>query len=254
MFIHSLLLVQLLKYVLGEYFNMLKFKQKTAFTLAEVLITLGIIGVIAAITIPVLISNYRKKQLETQIKATYSTIQQAIQFADYEGVSYSTVKDGSDAAIKEWFDSLLGKHLKVEQLCINRNPTGCWHQVKTLAGANYGDSEGIGTNIIGFTIAKGASVTIDAYNANDMTNTYGINTSESGLVFFFDANGKTKPNVLGKDVYIMAWTAKGLVPAGSSKTKAQIEQNCFNGTGAWCLNEVLSKGFVIPDNVWKRSR
>lgn len=229
-------------------------KQQSAFTLAEVLITLGIIGVVAALTIPILISNYRKRQLETQIKATYSTIQQTIRFADYEGVSYDTVKDGSDDAIKEWFDSLLGKHLKVEQLCINRNPKGCWHQVKTLAGATYGDSEGIGTNIIGFTIAKGASVTIDAYNANDMKNRYGIDTNESGLVFFFDANGKTKPNILGKDVYIMAWTAKGLVPAGSSKTKAQIEANCYSGTGEWCLNDVLSKGFVISDNVWKRSK
>ena len=45
-------------------------KQKSAFTLAEVLITLGIIGVVAALTIPILISNYRKRQLETQIKAT----------------------------------------------------------------------------------------------------------------------------------------------------------------------------------------
>lgn len=216
---------------------MITTKQKSAFTLPEVLITLGIIGVIAVLTIPILISNYRKRQLETQIKATYSTIQQTIRFADYEGVSYDTVADDSDAAIKDWFDSLLGKHLKVEQLCINRTPKGCWHQVKTLAGASYGDSEGIGRNIIGFTIAKGASVSIDVYNANDMKNKYGIDTKESGLVFFFDANGKTKPNILGKDVYIMAWTAKGLVPAGSSKTKAQIEAIAIRvrENGVWMM-------------------
>ena len=38
--------------------------KKRAFTLAEVLITLGIIGVVAAMTIPTLISNYQKKQFE----------------------------------------------------------------------------------------------------------------------------------------------------------------------------------------------
>lgn len=41
---------------------------KNAFTLAEVLITLGIIGVVAALTIPTLVNNYRKKQFETGLK------------------------------------------------------------------------------------------------------------------------------------------------------------------------------------------
>ena len=47
-------------------------KKKLAFTLAEVLVTLGVIGVIAAMTIPGLMSNYRKRQLQTQIKADFS--------------------------------------------------------------------------------------------------------------------------------------------------------------------------------------
>ena len=45
--------------------------KKFAFTLAEVLITLGIIGVVAAMTMPSLIANYKKKQAVTQLKATY---------------------------------------------------------------------------------------------------------------------------------------------------------------------------------------
>ena len=65
----------------------IKLKKQKAFTLAEVLITLGVIGVLAAITIPDLMSNFLKKQLEIQIKANYSIIQQAIKYADYDGVS-----------------------------------------------------------------------------------------------------------------------------------------------------------------------
>lgn len=232
----------------------INYKKLVAFTLAEVLITLGVIGVVAAMTIPALISNYRKKQLEVQIKGTYSTIQQALRFAEYENVPYTTLKDGSTAVIKEWFDSFLGLHLKVEHLCINRNPKGCWHQVKTLAGANYGDSEGIGSSILGFIIAKGASVTVDVYNANDIKGNFGINTNDDSLVFFFDANGKVKPNILGKDVYIMVFTEKGLVPAGASKSRAEVDQNCFNGDGKYCLNKVISGGWTIPDEVWKRKR
>ena len=51
---------------------------KKAFTLAEVLITLGIIGVVAALTIPTLVNNYRKKQFETGLKKEYSVLLQAL--------------------------------------------------------------------------------------------------------------------------------------------------------------------------------
>ncbi len=52
-------------------------KRKVAFTLAEVLITLGIIGIVAAMTLPSLLTNYREKQRVSQLKKTYSTLQQA---------------------------------------------------------------------------------------------------------------------------------------------------------------------------------
>ena len=51
-------------------------RQKAAFTLAEVLITLGIIGIIAAMTLPTLIANYQKKVVETRVKAFYSKMNQ----------------------------------------------------------------------------------------------------------------------------------------------------------------------------------
>ena len=225
---------------------------KSGFTLAEVLITLSIIGIVAAITIPTLISTYRKKQLEAQVKVTYANIQQTLRYAEYEDISYKTVADGSSRYLKEWFDSFLSKHMKVEQVCVDRNPKGGWHQVYYPSGLKHGDADGIGTGILGFTTAKGVSVTLDGYNANNMTNVYGIDTNESGLIFYFDANGKTKPNVLGKDVFIMAWTEKGLIPAGYSKTSAQIETNCYSGNGFYCLNKVISNDWKIPTKIWNK--
>ena len=50
-----------------------------AFTLAEILITLGIIGIVAAMTLPTVINNTKAKELETQLKASYSILQQALQ-------------------------------------------------------------------------------------------------------------------------------------------------------------------------------
>lgn len=57
---------------------------KKAFTLAEVLITLGIIGVVAALTMPSLMSNYRRKVAETQLKQTYSILLNAVTKGEQE--------------------------------------------------------------------------------------------------------------------------------------------------------------------------
>lgn len=57
------------------------------FTLAEVLITLGIIGVVAAITLPAVINKIQHKQLETAFKKSYSGISQVVQrITNEEGV------------------------------------------------------------------------------------------------------------------------------------------------------------------------
>lgn len=55
--------------------------RKGAFTLAEVLITLGIIGVVAALTLPSLIQKYQDQVLENQLKKMYSTLSQGMQKA-----------------------------------------------------------------------------------------------------------------------------------------------------------------------------
>lgn len=56
-------------------------KKLFGFTLAEVLITLGIIGVVAAMTIPTLMKNYRRHLVETRVKHTYATIAQVFRQA-----------------------------------------------------------------------------------------------------------------------------------------------------------------------------
>jgi len=61
--------------------------KKIAFTLAEVLITIGIIGVVAAITIPNLITAYQKRQVETKLKKFYSTINQTVRLSMAENGS-----------------------------------------------------------------------------------------------------------------------------------------------------------------------
>lgn len=233
----------------------MKRQSKKAFTLAEVLITLGVIGVVAALTIPGLFSNYRKKQLQTQIKADYSIIQQTLRFAEDDGVSYDmAIQDGSDASMREWFDSFMAPHLKVEQICYNS--PGCWHKsgiVKSLTGnpPKYENNNGIGGNIITFKIANGTMFNIDGNTAEDMAS-FGLDTTSDGLTFYFDANGSRNPNRVGVDIYIMVWSSQGLVPAGYNRTPAEVEANCLRGDGYFCLQYVVSHGWEISDVVWRK--
>ena len=73
---------------------------KRAFTLAEVLITLGIIGIVAALTMPALIGNYRKSQTVTQLKKIYSALQQSILMSQNE---YGDIADWDWALSTEDF-------------------------------------------------------------------------------------------------------------------------------------------------------
>ena len=57
---------------------------KTAFTLAEVLITLGIIGIVAALTLPTMINNTQGKELQSQLLKAYSVLQAAINKMNYD--------------------------------------------------------------------------------------------------------------------------------------------------------------------------
>lgn len=95
------------------------YKQKKAFTLAEVLITLAVIGVVAALTLPTLIKNYEKQVYVTNLKKAYAELSQVFKLyiAD-EGVTdlsqtslFST--DNNYTKLNE----ILNKYFKVADLC-----------------------------------------------------------------------------------------------------------------------------------------
>ena len=64
--------------------------KKAAFTLAEVLITLGIIGIVAAMTIPTLITSFKKIKIETDLKTSYSILQNMVKLSAVENGNPST--------------------------------------------------------------------------------------------------------------------------------------------------------------------
>lgn len=94
------------------------FSLKTpAFTLAEVLITLGIIGIVAAMTLPAMIMNHRKQVTVNKVKKFYTVMSQATNSAiaeygsmeDWQG--FTTAWNGEE--MQNWFDTYLKPYLKV---------------------------------------------------------------------------------------------------------------------------------------------
>ena len=113
-------------------------KSKIAFTLAEVLITLGIIGVVAALTMPSLIQNYRKSVVEKKIYASYNILQNMIRL--------SALDNGDPLywELENWdhdiFEKYFAPYLKIVQKCKQQTDDElyCDSSVKSLNGTNHG--------------------------------------------------------------------------------------------------------------------
>lgn len=83
--------------------------KRLAFTLAEVLITLGIIGIVAEMTIPSIYSNYQKQLVSARVQKFYSMMYQAIRRSEIDNGPVSTWSFGTDAT---WFDKYLAPYIR----------------------------------------------------------------------------------------------------------------------------------------------
>lgn len=89
---------------------------KKGFTLAEVLITLGIIGIVAAMTLPALVAKYEKKVATTRLKRFYTTYMQAImqsynEYTEVGGTDILIAASNPDQMLA-WYDRYLKPYLK----------------------------------------------------------------------------------------------------------------------------------------------
>lgn len=118
-------------YYFVEYLSHHRIDGKTdmvAFTLAEVLITLGIIGIVAALTLPPVVQNYRNQAVGAKLSKFYSLVNQAIQLSEAEYGAKETwyldsnannsldeqgEDDGSISLPEKWFMKYFGSHLTV---------------------------------------------------------------------------------------------------------------------------------------------
>jgi len=201
------------------------------FTLAEVLITLGVIGVVAAITMPVISANIQKNILKNQFKKTYSNIQNVYDLilaekgSEYE-CYYHINRSETDSVYgtsecREYVNDFLNKFNVIDickEDCIPDYKTGTeilaeGGNQKHGASCSYLDNN----NINGYVISDGSI----------------LYTESANFRLIFDINGIKPPNKFGYDVFVL-----NVIKDGTKLPKLIDE---------WCT--IKEKGGFFPSEI-----
>ena len=171
---------------------------KVAFTLAEVLITLGIIGVVAAMTLPSLIQNYREKEMVAGLEKFVSTISQAVALYKADNdctdnistcISYNSKGDENC----QNFIPIAEKMNVMKSVTVANSNTADWLPDKAF---NYLGEEQEG--IYGGVSKK--NIGTCAFLLNDGT-TFAVDVNPTNFDIMVDVNGKKLPNRVGQDIF-----------------------------------------------------
>ena len=214
--------------------------KKAAFTLVEVLITLGIIGVVAALTMPALITNIQDRIQQKRIE---NINQKLSKVTDKMAVQSGLTGYGTTMA----FVQEMSKHMKIAKICDNEHLAECWptqevtlndegktweiaktKNAKTLKISNntedWADTVGIvtgdGTGMI-LSYNKKCEFSVDDGGLK-YDNSTGKSNSLGCLSGVYDWNGSSKPNKLNKDV-----TTLGMATGLGAECAFEIGGKCF---------------------------
>ena len=218
-----------------------RLNKSSGFTLAEVLITLGIIGIVAAMTLPSLIGNYKEKVLVTQVKKTYSELQNALKMyaAKNECSDIACISDTGSTT--EALNKKLYEQFQGTRFCSKTKEPNCpGIKIKANKPINNGQGQTGYGDVFGppyFITASGAAIRAYQYNKcpfeyegykTDANGNY-VDEDNDGIfdkattisnicaIIYIDANGPNKgPNQFGADVYRFNITTDNkLIPFGS---------------------------------------
>lgn len=192
--------------------KLIKQISKNAFTLAEVLITLGIIGVVAAMTLPSLVNKIQGKELEAQYNKAYSVISQAIQRMNADK-GFVANYNSYDIPSREFANTFM-KYFITSKNCgaagcstYNDDDSNYLTKYKTYNG-NYGNAMWFDDGQ--YIVSDGMFIAINHYNAGNK------------ILIAADINGiNKKPNRYGHDFFVFQILDDGkFLPLGAAGTQA----------------------------------
>lgn len=180
------------------------------FTLAELLITIGIIGVISAITIPSLINKTQEMENYNRFRKKYSEIANATSLLmnDYGGkINATTFSDGSPNSEDDNLMTAYLKYLKLQKMCSAGNiPGNCWNSDSVYRfdnGQLYGGSDWWNNAYDSAAILSDGSYFLIYINTSAISCNDNAASSSECARMYVDVNGIKKPNQVGKDIFNM---------------------------------------------------
>jgi len=232
--------------------------KRFAFTLAEVLITLGIIGVVAAMTIPNLIAEQQKRTIVTKLQRAMSVLNQAYRRA-YDDVGEASAEEAGLMGSEEYLNKYWSPYLKVAHHCSTVKDCGyaSEYPFKVVNNNNATSSLLYAGKRETFYTMDGFLYIIFVLRENGR-NSDGKVQYEASSNVLIDINGWEKPNRYGKDVFYFQRVIDGekggvVLPAGYDKTDEEINADCKKGSagGKLCAEKIRRAGWKIEkDYPW----
>ena len=231
------------------------FIKRPAFTLAEVLITLGIIGIVAAMTIPTLITNNQKKQTVVKLQRAISVLNQAYKLS-YDDVGELGAEETKDFNSLEYFNTYWAPYIKISTYC--RSSAQCGYKSNTpWKYANWSKS----TLYPVEPRLRAAFITADGFLYTIFLATWSSGDDVGGekkalYKVTIDLNGAEGPNRYGRDVFFLSRTQTdggGIRPFCYEKSNDEVDKDCSTtGLGECCAEKIRRAGWEIDKTYpWK---
>lgn len=202
-------------------------KKTNAFTLAEILVTLVIIGVISAMTIPQLKKVSEEHSYVSATKKAYTTLTDLTRKLKTE---YGPVK--------MWTGFSMLTAMKNEMNVANKSIEA--YNILHLNGENSG--LGITNSRSGFYTVDGVFWAVGDFSTVCDKVLEGVYTNAC-RIFYVDINGKSAPNIIGVDVHGFYLTNQGLFPFGAGEGISTPDCS-KTGTGLGCTARIISEGKI----------
>lgn len=207
--------------------------KRIGFTLAEVLITLGIIGIVAEMTIPTLMNNIKDVQYKTGWKKAFSVFSQATaQIATDNGGSLSGLFASSSDIVDKY-----SEYLRKATICTDSIAEGCRASI-----IQFLTKDGLNRVING----KGIILADGSYFQPWFSSTTCQAPVGTPVIFnrcggaIVDVNGPKKPNVFGIDVFEFHILENRILPYGTQGDGLNITTECSpTGNGESCSAKYL---------------
>lgn len=231
---------------------------RQGFTLSEVLITLSIVGVVAVLTIPGIMKNYRNRLYTAQLEKVYAQVADAAQaimndehvdnfYETTAGEAITTINtnvctDKDKGKCEHGYPYFLTKYFKAVKFnCKKEDKSGCASSTGSYYSYLNGTTSttGMGGN---YCIQTVSGATICA-------------SGSSCLNINVDVNGMAEPNMAGRDIFTMAITHNGKVidyngsclneNPGAYANDCGSDNTALTGSASGCLNNVIQAGWKM---------